>query len=115
MPRQALSDGPVLGLTLFGIELSTDTVAAEVRLSGELDMLTAPRLHGVLDQLLDDGYLDVTIDLSELVFLGCAGLTVLTLANIRYRTAGGRITLTHPSPIVRRMLRTTGLRTMNLV
>jgi anti-anti-sigma factor len=53
----------------------------------------------------------VNIDLSELTFLGCAGLNVLAVAGIRYRAAGGRITLTHLSPTARRMLQITGLDT----
>jgi len=109
MQEKRPSGAPRTGPAPFGIELTIDTVSAEARLVGELDLLTAPRLQAALDHLLDDGHLNVSVDLSELDFLACAGLNVLSVAGRRYQKAGGRLTITHPSRTTRRILAVTGL------
>lgn len=92
------------GLVPFSVELSTGSAAGEVRLSGELDLSTAPRLRAVLEHLLQAGHVHLTVDLARLTFLDCAGLSVLIAATEHHDTAGGRLTLRNPSPTSRRVL-----------
>ncbi len=49
-----------------------------IGVTGEVDMLTAPDLSGVLNALVDAGHLHLTVDLADLTFMDAAGVAVLT-------------------------------------
>ncbi|MER7619729.1 STAS domain-containing protein, partial [Nonomuraea wenchangensis] len=50
---------------------------AVVRLDGELDLLTRPRLSAACDDLLSRGVRRIVIDATGLSFSDCAGLSAL--------------------------------------
>ena len=81
----------------------------EVRLLGELDMSTAPRLKDELSRLAADGATTVTVDLSDLAFIDSTGLTVLITGLKRFRQEGGDMMLRSPTPATRKVLEITGL------
>jgi hypothetical protein len=60
----------------FGMSISSDASAGVVFVPGALDLITAPRLELLLDHLRDDGHRQITVDLSQLTFLGAADLSV---------------------------------------
>lgn len=93
----------------FEVEVSTDATRASTRLRGELDLTVAPRLEQLLDQLRRTGYRELTVDLSGLEFLSVAGLNVFLRADEAQRAAGGRLVLTHPTHMTRRILALTRL------
>jgi anti-anti-sigma factor len=78
-----------------------------LRVSGELDIATAPVLAAALDGEVGPGS-RLRLDVDDLVFVDAAGLRVLV--SVR-RTAGltGRVVLGHPTPKVQRVLALTGL------
>jgi anti-anti-sigma factor len=78
-----------------------------LRVSGELDIATAPVLAAALDGEIGPGS-RLRLDVDDLVFVDAAGLRVLV--GVR-RTAGltGRVVLGHPTPKVQRVLALTGL------
>ncbi|WP_433869490.1 STAS domain-containing protein [Saccharopolyspora sp. CA-218241] len=57
--------------------------AASVLVSGEIDMLSSPRLREAVDSALDDGPRLLVIDLSEVSLFASAGLSVLVAAHER--------------------------------
>ena len=72
-------------------------------LYGELDIATAPTLERVLTELADlEG--ELTIDVSAVRFIDSTGLRAILAC-----AAKRRLTLSSPSPPVRRMLQVTGL------
>ena len=81
----------------------------EVRLLGELDMSTAPRLGEELTRVTSEGARHVTVDLSDLVFIDSTGLSVLITSLKRLRQDGGDMALRSPSASTRRVLEITGL------
>lgn len=81
---------------------------ASIRLTGELDILTAARLTECLDAVLADAR-SVVVDLCELSFMDCAGLRVLVSAKARARQAGCRLSVVRGSRQVDRLLEVTGL------
>lgn len=83
--------------------------AYEVRLLGELDMSTASKLREELVDLTAEGPAQVTVDLSELVFVDSTGLSVLIIGLKRLRQKGGDMALRSPTPATRRVLEITGL------
>ena len=81
----------------------------EVRLLGELDMSTAPRLRDELARLTSDGARLVTLDLSDLAFIDSTGLSTLITALKHLRQQGGDLALRSPTPGTRKVLEITGL------
>ena len=81
----------------------------EIRLLGELDMSTAPRLRDELARLSSGGAGVVTVDLSDLAFIDSTGLSVLITALKRLRSQGGDLALRSPTPGTRKVLEITGM------
>jgi anti-sigma B factor antagonist len=79
------------------------------KVAGELDAYTAPKLHHLLTDLIDDqGNLFVDVDLSGVEFLDSAALHVLVAHRRSLERRGGAFTLAGVPPIVHRILRAAG-------
>ncbi len=79
-----------------------DQTTTVVTISGELDLLTAPRLADHFDRFVRTGDGDVVADLSETVFIDSAGLYVLLNAQRRLaRQARGFAVIAPPGPVRR--------------
>ncbi|MFL6143737.1 MAG: STAS domain-containing protein [Labedaea sp.] len=64
-----------------------------VTVSGDVDALTAPRLHELLTHRLRTRPTTLTVDLSQVTFLGVAGLTVLARSVVLAKMRGIRLRL----------------------
>lgn len=85
----------------------SDTV---VRVAGEVDLSTAPRLRQtILDLLAEDPPHGVRVDLTEVPLLDSTGVFVLVDTYKRARGRGVGLTVEHPQQIVRRVLEICGL------
>jgi anti-sigma B factor antagonist len=81
-----------------------------VRVRGEIDVATSPRLKEHLTAVLDQGAKFVTLDLSDLGFIDSSGLGVLVGAHKRLLESGGEtMTLRGLQEPVRRVFEITGL------
>jgi anti-sigma B factor antagonist len=96
-------------LACFDVTVCTDAARSCVVLRGELDLSTAADLEEILDRLRHDGHHQITLDLSGLEFLSAAGLTVFLRADQALAALGGRLVLTRPTRMARRVLAITGL------
>jgi anti-sigma B factor antagonist len=81
---------------------------ARMRVTGELDAATAPRLRRCLSELAELGVDDFALDLGGVSFLDCAGLGALVSAKKRMRAVGGDVRVVSASRTVRRVLTLTG-------
>lgn len=83
-----------------------------LRVSGEIDVLTAPRLDVAIDQAFsadgDERRCGVVVDLSAVTFLSSAGLAVLA-AGAQPRTGGQRLVIVANRSATVRPLQVTGL------
>jgi anti-sigma B factor antagonist len=91
------------------VELVTDTARTDVRLSGPLDLVSAPRLRTTLERLRHDGSRHIVLDLAGLDFVGAIGLGVFVYADQALRAVGGTLVLLNPSRMMRRLLSLTEL------
>ena len=91
------------------MELVTDTARTDVRLSGSLDLMSAPGLRATLDRLRHDGSRHIVLDLAGLDFVGAIGLGVFVDADQALRAAGGTLVLINPSRLMCRLLSLTEL------
>jgi anti-sigma B factor antagonist len=88
-------------------EISQLDGGAGLRLSGELDLASAPRLKEAL--LFDVGHVaELTLDLTEVTFLDSSGWSAI-LECARSRNGDGRLVLVNPSNGVARALELMGL------
>jgi anti-sigma B factor antagonist len=76
----------------FGVSARDDHERILVRVEGELDLLTVPRLAAQLNGLIRTRPRDVYLDLREVGFIDSAGLQLLL--NTRRRLLGASRTLT---------------------
>jgi anti-sigma B factor antagonist len=72
--------------------------------SGEVDLMTAPRLAAAVAGALAGSRPDVVVDLARVGFIGVTGIRVLLTAAQEARRAGGGLVVRSPSQAVRRML-----------
>ena len=78
--------------------------------AGEIDLYTAPRLHGELVTVLaGDDPVRLVVDMSGVEFCDSTGMNVLLAAHRRAREHGGDLELAAPRPSVRKILQVTGL------
>lgn len=93
----------------FDIDVVRADTSAVVRVGGELDHYTAPRLRAQLVELATVGVLDVTVDLAGLAFIDSTGLCALVAGLKRIRAGGGELSLRSVTPRTLKLLRLTGL------
>jgi len=65
-----------------------------LRVSGELDALSAAELRPLLDQVVEEKRGDVLVDLSQLRLVDSSGVGALVSLYKRVRAGGGRVTFT---------------------
>jgi anti-sigma B factor antagonist len=79
-------------------------------LGGEIDLYTAPRLHGELVSVLSgDSPVQVVVDMSGVEFCDSTGMNVLLAAHRRAREQGGDLELAAPPAAIKKILQVTGL------
>jgi anti-anti-sigma factor len=94
----------------FSTEITKALDRATVRVRGELDMATAPRLTHELTALIEgEGAQSLTVDLGGVSFIDSTGLRALLGAHEQLRQRGGALVVSGPQPNTTKLFRTTGL------
>jgi stage II sporulation protein AA (anti-sigma F factor antagonist) len=91
------------------VEVSETVRAWSVVVRGEIDMQTATKLEGVLDDVIAKGARLVTLDLEQVDFLDSSGLRVILGASNKLADQEGRLLLEGASSAVERVLEVTGV------
>src|SRR3982750_1330545 len=82
---------------------------ARVKVTGEVDLFTAPELKGALRDLIADGATDLTVDLRAATFLDSTGISALFGAYRLARRRGGAPAGLAADPRIPQPLELTGL------
>jgi len=93
----------------FSVEaqgVDSDHPIAFVR--GEVDIVSAPELSGLVTELVNNGPHTLVIDLSGTTFMGAAGVRIIADAR-RVMPEGCPIILRRPTPFIRKVLEITGM------
>ncbi|GAA1309396.1 hypothetical protein GCM10009634_74310 [Saccharothrix xinjiangensis] len=95
----------------FDLDVRVDRAgdAHVVALSGELDMDSAPPVHAAVDDALSATPPLLVLDLTEVVFFGSPGLSLLLAAHERALGAGGAVAVVADRRPVLRPLEVTGV------
>ncbi|MFJ7243028.1 STAS domain-containing protein [Kitasatospora sp. NPDC098652] len=88
--------------------MTTPVPPFTVRVSGEIDLDSAPDLRRELSRALAD-HRQVVLDLSQVTFMDCSGLNVLMEARNQADRNGARLALRGITRPVARLLELTGL------
>ena len=91
----------------ISIEHQSDVVV--VRLTGEVDVATAPELDQRLQEIATGGHTNVVIDLSGVEFMDSTGLHSIVRAQYFADANRRQLTLRHGSPQVQRLFEITGV------
>jgi anti-sigma B factor antagonist len=94
----------------FTVQVHDEHGLTVIGLSGELDIEPAADLRMLFDMLVEDGHVDVLIDLRLLHFCDSVGLSALIHGYHACRMAGGSFRVTGDSGLVSRLLCITGVR-----
>ena len=93
----------------LGLDVSERDGWAVLSVSGEVDVATAPRLREQLITLVNDGKVQIVVDLENVEFLDSTGLGVLVGALKRVRTSDGELALVCTEPRILKVFEITGL------
>lgn len=97
----------------FALEqASTPGGACRLTVSGEIDLLTSPKLVVAGREALWRGDIRITVDLSEVTFMDSSGLAALLNLHRSVGRASGHLTVICPDGPVRRMFGVTGTEAM---
>lgn len=80
-----------------------------IRLNGEVDVYTSPRVRAAMLEHLEQGCKYLIIDLTQVDYLDSSGLGILVAGLKRSRESGGEVFLVSPKPRIQHVLEVTGL------
>ncbi|HXW79094.1 MAG TPA: STAS domain-containing protein [Acidimicrobiales bacterium] len=100
-----------LGIYDYGCAhlLRTSDGMVLIRVTGEIDVSTAPQLAAAVHHALAEDASSVYVDLAQVLFFGAAGATVLLRAKRACQRGGTNFVLLRPSRSAMRVLRFTDL------
>ncbi|MCA3748269.1 MAG: STAS domain-containing protein [Rubrobacter sp.] len=97
----------------FAVLLHTVSGIPVVKVSGELELLTAHRFREALEEAVSSadggGHRRLVVDLSGLEFMDSSGVSALLAGTRGFRGGGGQVRLVVRNSPVRRTLRVTGM------
>jgi anti-sigma B factor antagonist len=93
----------------FSVSVDTDQDWSVVRVSGELDLLTAPRVRRTLFDLVSEGHRRIAASIADVTFMDSSGLATLIDTLRVLEEDDGTLALVGTPEHVVRLLRTTGL------
>jgi anti-anti-sigma factor len=99
---------PMNTTTYLTVLAEDDSQRSVLRLLGELDVSNRESLRHAVSGALERHRPVLVIDLSELTFADCAGLSVLVWAHRTLEERGHTLFVTGTQPIVQRILHLTG-------
>jgi anti-sigma B factor antagonist len=94
----------------FDIDEAADGEEWVFRLSGDLDIQTAPALDERLHRAMDDGRTSLVVDVSGLTFIDSTGIGVLLHSLKDVQRLDGQLVLRAPTERTLRVLEIIGLR-----
>jgi anti-anti-sigma factor len=86
----------------FRAQVVTDTPSTVVRVTGELDVATAPALRALLD-IASEHARRIVVDMERVGFIDSTGISVLLVAARRAKDANGEFVVRNPTPVARRV------------
>ncbi|GAA3931735.1 anti-sigma factor antagonist BldG [Actinomadura viridis] len=93
----------------FAVEHRVEKGLTIVKINGEIDVFTSPKLRELLLDIIEDGAEHLVVDLGEVTFLDSTGLGVLVGIYHRLRARDGSMSFMGVNDRVRRVFHVTQL------
>jgi anti-anti-sigma factor len=93
----------------FRWTLSPECARVRMRLEGELDLSTAAAFHDAVSGLIEDGWTNIVVDLTEVTFMDSSGLRAAFELDSEATRRGVALRLTGATDQVQRLFAMTGL------
>jgi anti-anti-sigma factor len=87
----------VIDASRFDIHTEVGSDLVTVRVSGELDIASVPRMRHAIEEALGESAPGLVVDLSALTFIDSSGLRELILLNARAVNEGWTLSMVRPS------------------
>ena len=94
----------VLQLPRFGLDIVPNRAQVTVRIAGDLDMATGPRLHDAIGDLRASGWSAIALDLGDVTFVDSTGLALLLELCRGGAVDGGEVAIAVSCPTLERLL-----------
>jgi anti-sigma B factor antagonist len=88
-------------------EIRNEAGVVIIDLRGEIDVSTAPDLRNILIGLVENNAGPVLVNLSNVLYMDSAGLSVLIAAHRKAQNAGGVLGLVNPQQPIQQVLKLT--------
>ena len=95
--------------SVVNLDGRADSDACVVRLDGDFDNATVPRVRESLNTALSEGYRNIVLDLSGVTYMDSSALGFVVWADQRLQPVAGRLALAGANADVARILELTGL------
>jgi anti-sigma B factor antagonist len=93
----------------FHIDVRAITDDVVVLLTGEFDLTAAPCLHACLESAIEASGGAVVVDMEDVTFLDCTGISSLLAAKEHLHAQGRALQVTHISAVAARVFEMTGV------
>jgi anti-sigma B factor antagonist len=93
----------------FSMQVKAGATKLDVAISGELDVLSAPKLCATIELAITEGATDVVLDCRAVTFVDSSGIGALLDVQKQLAAAGGVLILFGPTEGLARNLALTGL------
>jgi anti-anti-sigma factor len=91
------------------MESAHDGETGRLKLIGELDIATVPRVEEAAEAILRKGTRQLTVDLSRLDFVDSSGLRLFIVLQQRAGSEGWKLALVKPQPQALKVFRVSGV------
>lgn len=86
-----------------------DGATTAVDIEGEIDVSTSPRIKDTLNRLIDEGHVNLVVNLEQVRYIDSTGLVAFISALKRVREKNGKIVLICTNPHLMKIFTITGL------
>lgn len=93
----------------FDVEVRPADEAVLVRVTGDVDLATSPKLRAALEEAIGAGADAVRLDMGGVTFLDSSGISVLVDAQQRLQEGSSKLVLHSVSDQIKRVLEISGL------
>ncbi len=100
---------------MVDIEVTPQSKATLISVSGRIDSMTSAELGSGLSGAIEQGHVNIVLDLSQVEYMSSAGLRELVAALKKVKRLSGDMRLAQPTRRVREVLEMAGLDTIFLI
>tara|TARA_A100001011_G_C13993193_1_gene708120 strand:+ start:313 stop:648 length:336 start_codon:yes stop_codon:yes gene_type:complete len=100
--------------THFSLEIDQEKKEPIIRIQGEIDIYTCPKLNEKLNEFIANGTNNFTLDMQKVQYIDSTGLGIIAHAARNIHDKEGQITIICNQPQIRKIFEISGLQNKNV-